>query len=185
MRSLILMCVFGVGVLALGPYLTTAFAWWIGDQVTETIERDGSVLGMISGPNTPQPDWMPKEPGASIAYAHRWQPSKYMKDGGGMDVVTRKPVAEVKAFYAQFLRAKGLTVEDPGYGPLNAGTAAALSLEGFLIAEDATRNLEVVIQIGSAEASLFGPARLVKINWRELWPGQPSGLAPYRLRKAP
>lgn len=57
---------------------------------------------------------------------------------------------------------------------------SALSLEGFLIAEDATRNLEIVIPIDSPEGFFSGPTRLVKLNWRQLWPGRSTGLGPFR-----
>jgi hypothetical protein len=163
-----------------GPYLSVVFAWLMGDMATATIEADGTPIAALIGPNAPQPEWMPKEPGGVVASANRWQPSKYMKDGGGMDVVSRKTVADVKAYYGEALRQAGFAVEDPGWGPLNAGTAAALSLDGFLIAEDKTRNLEVVLQIGTPERSIVAKARVVKVIWRELWPGQASGLDAYR-----
>jgi hypothetical protein len=112
-----------------------------------------------------------------LVSAARWIVQPGFKDSGDIELLTHSSVETLKRYYGDVLSAQGFTVVDYRFAGLNPLTEAYLGIAATLVAQDKTRRLEAIVHLETASAfSLFG-ARLVKIEWRELWPGQESPFA--------
>ena len=157
-----------VATILLGaPYAGMILYRVMGPWSAVGIEADGSRTHMEFGPDLPRPAWVPVPPDASVVQASRSVSTRWPDGFHILELASRAPVEELKAFYTAQLTGVAFDVRDIGIGPMNAATANYLGVAGMLEADRPATGDHLSIQIGTLEGVLV-PSRLVKLHWYKL-----------------